>query len=88
MKPTDLERWSRVRRKGFWRFLALRGLVAWGIPLFVLMMILADPRPVSAAHFAGLAGFSFVFVLAMGALNWGSPVVCVGKDAPSVFFER
>jgi hypothetical protein len=48
MSPEDMAKWERTRRQGFQRFVWVRGLLGWGIPMGVLWwgaMTLFAPTP-------------------------------------------
>lgn len=74
--PTDkareeasLERWKITREKGYWRFVFVNGMLAWGLPLFIVNTFMyargLDARGVMvAAAIWAVAGFS------LGVLVW------------------
>jgi hypothetical protein len=35
--PKDIKKWETMRQKGKTKFILLNGVVAWGIPMFVIM---------------------------------------------------
>ena len=37
MKPQEFENWQKSRQQGKGRFILIRGLLAWGLPMFVFM---------------------------------------------------
>lgn len=36
-KPTSIQRWERVRARGLGRYVLVQGVLAYGLPLFLLM---------------------------------------------------
>jgi hypothetical protein len=44
MKASEWERWARTRTQGMSRFVLLRGVLAYGLPMFVIMTFLF-PHP-------------------------------------------
>ena len=69
--PKDIQRWEETRKKGKFNYVLVNGLLAWGLPMFVVMTFFVmrkkdEPlRPdlvaVSAALWA-LGGLSFGWV--------------------------
>ena len=65
MKPTEIEAWAATRAKGMLRFVLLAGVLAWGIPMFVLMTFFvnddrATPMGIAiSAAIWGIAGALF-----------------------------
>ena len=37
MKLSNFELWTKTKEKGFMRFFMIRGILMWGIPMFVIM---------------------------------------------------
>jgi hypothetical protein len=45
MQGRELDRWSKVRGQGMLRYVLLRGLLCYGLPMFVLMTyVIPHPR--------------------------------------------
>ena len=65
MKPEHVERWRAARAKGRWRYILLYGVLAWGIPMFVVMTFVLNP---GRAQNAGLLALQLVIWLVGGAM--------------------
>ena len=37
MKEKDFDEWAKARKQSIFSFILLRGLVAWGLPMFIAM---------------------------------------------------
>ncbi len=53
MKEKDFERWKKLRKKGVLRFVLQNGVLAWGVPVLIVMAFINKPfengmAPVSA----------------------------------------
>lgn len=35
-----MRKWERVRTKGLWHFVLVRGVLGWGVPMFAFMAVL------------------------------------------------
>lgn len=44
MKAIEFERWARTRAQGKYRFVLLSGVLAYGVPMFVIMTFMI-PHP-------------------------------------------
>lgn len=44
MQASELERWARTRLQGMRRFVLFRGVLAYGVPMFVIMTFVI-PHP-------------------------------------------
>ncbi len=44
MKAIEFERWARTRAQGKYRFVLLNGVLAYGVPMFVIMTFMI-PHP-------------------------------------------
>lgn len=40
MKDKHFEAWQKLRAKGWLRFVIVRGVVAWGAPMFLLIVLM------------------------------------------------
>ena len=43
MKPADLVRWQTIRAKGKARFILIRGVLMWGLPMLVFTSFISKP---------------------------------------------
>ncbi len=43
MNPNDLARWESIRANGMARFILIRGVLMWGIPMLIFMSFISDP---------------------------------------------
>ena len=42
MKEKDFNAWSDSRKKGLLNFILVKGLLAWGLPMFIVMTFVAN----------------------------------------------
>ena len=69
--PKDLQRWEVTRQQGRLRFILLNGVLAWGVPMFVVMTFFVNfhgDKPRSAGMILLLAG---VWALCGAGYGWG-----------------
>lgn len=52
--PKEFQRWEKIRHKGKSRFIVLTGVLAWGIPMFLLMTFVVNRK--SGTHLRKLPG--------------------------------
>jgi formate-dependent nitrite reductase membrane component NrfD len=38
MDKIYIRQWEHIERVGFWKFILLRGVLAWGVPVFLIMI--------------------------------------------------
>jgi len=74
--PKDLKKWEMTRQKGKTQFILLNGVVAWGIPMFVIMTFVVNRE---RAQTAGL--------LILLAVIWALGGACFGL-AMWTIYER
>jgi hypothetical protein len=65
--PKDLKKWEMTRQKGKTKFILLNGIVAWGIPMFVIMTFVVNRQRVRTAG-----------LLLLSAVIWALGGVCFG----------
>lgn len=76
-KKAWTERWAKVRKQGFWRFVLLRGALGWGICTALLWSIaMWFLRPGFNIYF-GLPVALILFSL--GGIAWGTFVWWIGE---------
>lgn len=61
MNDKHFQRWQKTRAKGKGQFILVRGLLAWGLPMFLIMTFMVN-KPVSGNMSPG--------VIALNALLW------------------
>ena len=70
MKPSDkyfLDRWEQTRKQGRGRYVLTTGMLAWGLPMFVVMTFFArDTSDLTV----GLVAFAAV-IWALGGATFG-----------------
>ena len=54
MKPEHIAQWKATRAKGMLRYVLLQGVLAWGIPMFVVMTFVVNPERSKDALLVGL----------------------------------
>jgi hypothetical protein len=37
MKKAELDAWAQSRQKGKWKFILFNGVLAWGMPMYIIM---------------------------------------------------
>lgn len=68
--PADLRRWPVTRKKGKLRYIVVRGVLAWGLPMFVAMTFFVgrhNGRPLTPA----LVAVAFVVFTLLGGAGFG-----------------
>ncbi|WP_444910220.1 hypothetical protein [Microbulbifer sp. TRSA005] len=75
MKKKHFENWSKTREKGRSKFILINGLLAWGLPMFLVMTFIAN-KPDDGQWSPTFIAFSAVLWalggLAFGYFAWGS----------------
>lgn len=70
MKPDQLEEWKRVRAKGLLRYVLARGVLAYGLPMFLAMTFVVN-RDNLNGNFIGLSAVVWSLGGALfGVLTW------------------
>ena len=59
MKPEQLEKWKETRKKGMLRFVLLRGVLSYGLPMFIAMTFFLHRDDLSPKN------------IALAAIVWG-----------------
>ena len=66
-----MKRWEQARAQGRWRYLLLSGVLAWGVPMFVLMTFVVDrPAQLTAGILLLSAAVWLSGGLLFGVLSW------------------
>ena len=68
-----MEAWRRTREKGLARFVLVYGLMAWGMPMFVLMAFITEPFSKGLTSTPAIAHYIIwpVAGLLFGMALWG-----------------
>jgi hypothetical protein len=70
IKARDVARWERMQRLGFWMYVLLYGVLAWGVPMFIVMTFFIYQRP-GGRLTLGLILFSgCIWILGGAAFGW------------------
>lgn len=67
--PKNLQKWAITRQKGKRRYVLQTGVLAWGVPMFVIMTFIVNRRPDEPLTM-GLIAISAV-IWAMGGTGFG-----------------
>jgi len=67
MKPEQIEKWRVTRQKGMWRYVALIGVLSYGLSCFLVVTFIVERNDLSAR----IIGFSAV-AWAIGGVIFGS----------------
>jgi len=67
--PKDIRKWGITRQKGKMKFILLNGVVAWGIPMFVIMTFVINRER---------ARTDPVWLLLVSAVIWAIGGACFG----------
>ncbi len=72
MKEKEFETWQTTRQQGTFKFILIRGLLSWGLPMFVIMTFIVNrsEREFTALYLAVNAAVWGVAGIAFGALMW------------------
>ena len=65
MKPEHVEKWRAIRAKGLWRYMLVSGVLAWGVPMFLVMTFVVNRQ---RAENVGLIALQLVIWLVGGAM--------------------
>ena len=68
--PQDLKKWEVARKKGKTRFILLSGVLAWGVPMFVIMTFFVNRRPETTLSIGMLAGSALVWAISGACFGW------------------
>lgn len=70
MKPEQIEAWKSERDKGMFRYVLIRGVLSYGLAMFVAMTFIAHRDELSPS-FVGLSAVAWTFGGALfGVLMW------------------
>jgi len=67
MNQKQIEKWELTRHKGLVRFLFLKGVLLWGLPMFVIMTFVVNKTSLDDTS---SLGFSLI-IWALGGLGFG-----------------
>lgn len=72
MKEKEFETWQTTRQQGKFKFILIRGLLSWGIPMFVIMTFIFNrsEREFTTLYLVVNAAIWGVAGIAFGALMW------------------
>jgi hypothetical protein len=70
LKTEFLSKWERIRQRGKWRFVVLRGVVAFGGLLFILWSVISYGAGFRFQFLAMHVVVSLLAGLVMGLLAW------------------
>lgn len=71
----SIAEWETQRQGGAWRFVALRGVLAWGVPMFLMVYLvptLFKAQPISPASLLAYAGLWAAGGAVFGVVMWRS----------------
>ena len=55
MKPQEVEKWKKVREKGLLHFIAVTGVLSFGVPLFIALNFMNPPsKPLTPVDYVVL----------------------------------
>lgn len=77
--PKDIQRWEETRQRGKWNYVFLNGMLAWGVPMFVVMTFFVNKRadrPLTAG------------LIALSAVLWATGGFCFGFVTWTIFEKR
>lgn len=70
MKTKGMRNWEKARAGGMTRFVLLRGVLSYGLTMFVVMTFIVHRGDLSARFIAISAGLWLVGGAVFGALTW------------------
>ena len=70
MKAKGLQNWEKARAVGMTRFVLLRGVLSYGLTMFIVMTFIVHRGDLSARFIAISAGLWLVGGAVFGALTW------------------
>ena len=70
MKPEALAKWEETRAKGKAHYILLRGVLGFGLPMFIAMTLLVDREDLSARFIVLSAAAWLIGGAAFGAITW------------------
>ena len=69
MKQKHFEKWSKTREKGRKNFILVNGLLAWGLPMFIVMTFIVN-KPTDG-HWSPVLILASAVIWALGGLGFG-----------------
>lgn len=69
MKEKQFEKWTKLRQKGKWNYILMNGLLAWGVPMFVVMTFVVNKPESGHMPISMIAIHVLIWVL--GGLGFG-----------------
>jgi len=75
--PRSLQKWEVTRQKGKKRFVLQTGVLAWGVPMFLVMTFVVNRQP-DKPYSAGMIAVSAV-IWAIGGACFGWAMWAIGE---------
>lgn len=79
MKDKHFQKWQKMRAKGKSQFILIRGLLAWGMPMFMVMTFMVN-KPASGHMSPGMIALN-AFIWAVAGLVFGYVTWAVSERA-------
>lgn len=68
--PKELRRWESIRSKGKARFILLTGVLAWGLPMFLLMTFVVSRKSWRERTTEEIAATAVLWTLGGAGFGW------------------
>lgn len=68
--PKDLQKWKVTRQKGMKRFVLQTGVLAWGVPMFVVMTFVVNRQPDKSLSAGMIAICAVLWAIGGACFGW------------------
>jgi len=71
MNRAQIQKWEKTKEKGMLRFVLLRGVLGWGVPVFIIMAFIVNKVSFGDERFIKGSLVFLVFGVLLGMYLWG-----------------
>ncbi len=68
--PKELKKWEITRQKGKAKFILLNGVLAWGLPMFIVMTFFLNRRPDQMLSLTTVFVSAIIWALGGALFGW------------------
>lgn len=70
MNRAQIQKWEKTKEKGMLRFVLLRGVLGWGVPVFIIMAFVVNKVSFGDERFVKGAIAFLIFGALLGCYLW------------------